>query len=155
MIWKKQFDEVLPLLGHRNWILVVDKAYPMQSASGIETIFTGEKLIPVLKHVLSSIEKEGHVNPIIYTDKELLFIKDDLSKGVDEFKTNLSSALKSFKVETIPHDDIFTKLDSASKLFNVLVLKTDCLMPYTSVFIELDCGYWSAEREKVLRDRIV
>jgi hypothetical protein len=25
-------------------------------------------------------------------------------------------------------------------------------LPYTSVFIRLDCGYWSAEAEAVLRD---
>lgn len=154
MSWKKQFDEVLPLLGHRNWILVVDKAYPMQSAAGIETIYTGDKLLSVVKYVLGAVEDEGHVKATIYTDKELLFMRDDLSKGVDDFKSGLAQTLKNHKVEVIPHDDIFAKLDVASKLFNVLVLKTDCLLPYTSVFMELDCGYWSAEREKVLRERI-
>jgi hypothetical protein len=154
MSWKKDFDEILPQLGHRNWILVVDKAYPMQSANGIETIYTGDKLHNVLRYVLSAMENEGHVMPIIYNDKELLFMRDDLSKGVDAFKTTLAQTLKKYKVEIIPHDEIFAKLDEASKLFNVLVLKTDCLLPYTSVFIELDCGYWSAEREKTLRDRI-
>jgi hypothetical protein len=154
MNWKRQFQGILPLLGHRNWILVVDKAYPMQSASGIETIYTGEKLIPVLKHVLKSIQMERHTKPIIYTDKELLFMRDDLSKGVDSFKSHLTQTLVNQKIEVIPHDDVFAKLDEASKLFNVLVLKTECLMPYTSVFIELDCGYWSPEREKTLRERI-
>jgi hypothetical protein len=154
MSWKKQFQSILPLLGHRNWILVVDKAYPMQSAAGIETIYTGEKLIPVLKEVLRSIQDERHTKPIVYTDKELLFMRDDLSKGVESFKSTLAQTLAKQKVEVIPHDDIFTKLDEASRLFNVLVLKTECLMPYTSVFIELDCGYWSAEREKTLRERI-
>ncbi|HET9571247.1 MAG TPA: RbsD/FucU domain-containing protein [Bacteroidales bacterium] len=154
MSWKKEFETILPLLGHRNWILVVDKAYPMQSADGIETIYTGEKLIPVLKYVLNSIQDEHHVKPIIYTDKELLFMRDDLSKGIDDFKANLAQALAKQKIEVIPHEEIFAKLDEASKLFNVLVLKTDSLMPYTSVFMELDCGYWSTEREKILRERI-
>jgi hypothetical protein len=154
MNWKKQFQSILPLLGHRNWILVVDKAYPMQSAAGIETIYTGEKLIPVLKEVLRSIQDEHHTKPIVYTDKELLFMRDDLSKGVESFKSNLAQTLTKQKVEVIPHDDVFAKLDEASKLFNILVLKTECLIPYTSVFIELDCGYWSAEREKTLRERI-
>jgi D-ribose pyranose/furanose isomerase RbsD len=147
MSWKTEFEAILPMLGHRNWILVVDKAYPMQSAEGIETIYTGDKLINVLKHVLNCIQDEHHVKPIIYTDKELLFMRDDLSKGVDAFKAK-------YKIEVIPHDEIFAKLDEASKLFNVLVLKTDSLMPYTSVFMELDCGYWSPEREKILRERI-
>ena len=52
------------------------------------------------------------------------------------------------------YDEIFSKLDAAAKLFNILVIKTDCLMPYTSVFMELDCGYWSSEKEKTLRERI-
>jgi D-ribose pyranose/furanose isomerase RbsD len=154
MNWKKQFQSILPLLGHRNWILVVDKAYPMQSASGIETIYTGEKLIPVLKEVLRSIQNERHAKPIVYTDKELLFMRDDLSKGVESFKASLAQTLSKQKIEVIPHEEVFAKLDEASKLFNVLVLKTECLMPYTSVFIELDCGYWSPEREKTLRERI-
>lgn len=154
MNWKRVFDETLPLLGHRNWILIVDKAYPMQSADGIETINTGEKLLNVLKYVLKGMENEGHVKPIIYNDKELLYMRDDLSRGVDAFKAGLAQTLKNYKVEVIPHDEIFAKLDEASKLFNVLVLKTECLLPYTSVFVELDCGYWSAEREKALRDRI-
>ena len=66
--WEVQFDELLPLLGHRNWILVVDKAFPLQSAPGMTNI------------------------------------------------------------------------------------KTEHIMPYTSVFIELDCGYWSAEKEATLRN---
>ena len=153
MNWKKQFQEVLPMLGHRNWILVVDKAYPLQSAEGINTIYTAEELLPVLKHVLKSIQRERHTKPVIYTDKELLFMRDDLSKGLDSFKSNLSQLLSKQDMQCIPHEEVFAKLDAASKLFNVVVLKTDCLMPYTSVFIELDCGYWSEAREKSLRSK--
>src|ERR1039458_3397584 len=38
--WKAKIAENLPLLGHRNWILVVDSAYPLQSSPGGETIET-------------------------------------------------------------------------------------------------------------------
>ncbi|MHB8337415.1 MAG: sialate O-acetylesterase [Ignavibacteriaceae bacterium] len=27
--WETTFDAQLPLLGHRNWILIVDKAFPL------------------------------------------------------------------------------------------------------------------------------
>src|SRR5580698_9817533 len=40
--WKQQLDRELPLLGHRNWILVVDKAFPMQTSPGMEVINTDE-----------------------------------------------------------------------------------------------------------------
>ena len=41
-----------------------------------------------------------------------------------------------------------------SKMFNVLLLKTDMVLPYTSVFLQLDCGYWNAEKEQRLRDAL-
>ena len=39
--WRATLDERLPLLGHRNWIVVADAAYPWQASAGIETIDTG------------------------------------------------------------------------------------------------------------------
>jgi hypothetical protein len=39
--WKKDLSEQLPLLGHRNWVVVADSAYPLQTAPGIETIYVG------------------------------------------------------------------------------------------------------------------
>jgi hypothetical protein len=45
-------------------------------------------------------------------------------------------------------------LDAASKLFKVFILKTDEVIPYTSVFMQLDCGYWNTESEKHLRERM-
>jgi hypothetical protein len=41
--------------------------------------------------------------------------------------------------------------NSSAEKFHVLILKTNMTLPYTSVFIELDCGYWSAEAEARLR----
>src|SRR6056297_491887 len=53
--WKDALDNKLPLLGHRNWILVVDKAFPLQTGQGIEVVYTGKELLPVLSHVLSEV----------------------------------------------------------------------------------------------------
>jgi len=50
--------------------------------------------------------------------------------------------------------EIIKRLDESSKLFNVTILKTDEILPYTSVFLELDCGYWNAEKESRLRATI-
>ncbi|MFP4621717.1 MAG: hypothetical protein ACLFM7_10425 [Bacteroidales bacterium] len=36
-------------------------------------------------------------------------------------------------------------------MFQILVLKTDQTMPYSSVFIEMGCQYWPAEKENKLR----
>lgn len=148
--WKDDFGKVLPMLGHRNWVLVVDKAFPLQNAGGMNVINTGGEIEEVLGHVLAEIGSSSHVTPIIYTDKELEFIP-----GFGEKETAIveryHKMLSGMQVNSILHEEVFSKLDAASKLFSVVVLKTECTIPYTSVFIELDCKYWNAAREEQLR----
>ncbi|MCX2453823.1 hypothetical protein OQX61_21320 [Pedobacter sp. PLR] len=150
--WKKQLHSKLPLLGHRNWILVVDKAFPEQNAPGMEYIYANEDLLPVLKEVLTQVNSSAHVKPIIYQDQELNFITEDQAKGVRNFVSDARGILGTQKVETMLHDEVFRKLDAESKLFKVLVIKTNEVIPYTSVFLQLDCGYWNGDKEKQLRD---
>lgn len=149
-MWKNKFNETLQLLGHRNWILVVDKAYPLQSANGIEYINTGEDHAEVIKYVLGQIDSASHIKPIIYTDKEFEVLPQIGQEEAAMYET-MSAALSQNEVNSILHDEIFTKLDTASKLFNVLVIKTESTIAYSSLFIELDCGYWTAEKEQKLR----
>lgn len=154
MYWTQEFEHVLPLLGHRNWILVVDKAYPYQSAPGITYLNTKAPLPDVLARVITDLQASKHVKPIFYTDQELGFLSEDLVPGIDAFRAELKKILAENDVQTLLHDSVFKKLDEASKLFNVVVLKTECTIPYSSVFIQLDCAYWSAEKEKSLRDKM-
>jgi len=154
MYWTQDFEHVLPLLGHRNWILVVDKAYPYQSAPGITYLDTKATLIDTLERVVSDIKASTHVKPIYYTDQELSFLSEDLVPGVDAFRSELKKQLSGSDVKTLLHDSVFKKLDEASKLFNVVVLKTECTIPYSSVFIELDCAYWNGDKEKALRAKM-
>ncbi len=154
MSWKKEFAHLLPLLGHRNWILVVDKAYPYQSAPGITTINTQATLPETLEKVVSAIKASSHVKPIFYTDKELGVITESMAHGVTAFRKELARILAGAHTETMLHDSVFAKLAEAAKLFNVVILKTEGTIAYSSVFIELDCAYWSAEKEKKLRAKM-
>lgn len=149
--WKTQFNQTLPLLGHRNWIVVADKAFPQQNAAGMQVINTNEDLLPVLQYVLQQVNASSHVKPVIFRDKELQFITEDQAKGVKKFETDALQLFGGREVQTILHDSVFTKLDDASKLFKILVLKTNETIPYTSVFLELDCAYWNADKERQLR----
>lgn len=149
--WKTQFNQTLPLLGHRNWIVVADKAFPHQNAAGMQVINTNENLLPVLQYVLQQVNATSHVKPVIFRDKELQFITEDQAKGVKEFEREALQLFGGQEVQTILHDSVFTKLDDASKLFTIVVLKTNETIPYTSVFLELDCAYWSADKERQLR----
>lgn len=152
--WEREFYEKLPMLGHRNWILIVDKAFPEQNAGGMEYIYANENLNPVLKQVLSKVSQSGHVKPIIYQDKELGFITEQQASGVTQFKTAVKSTLGNQPVHTMLHDSVFKKLDMESKLFKVLVIKTNEVIPYTSVFLQLDCAYWNGDKEGQLRKSI-
>jgi len=152
--WKTQLKEQLPLLGHRNWILIVDKAFPKQNAPGIITINTGEELLPVLQYTLSQINLSAHVKPILFTDTELNYITVKQVPEIEKFKSDLFGIIPKEQVKTMLHDSVFVKIARASELFRVIVLKTDQLIPYSSVFLQLDCKYWSSENEQMLRESI-
>ena len=152
--WQSRFESALPEYGHRNWIVVADAAYPKQSAAGIETIATGKDQFEVLALVLSAIDDAPHVQPIVMLDAELENVAPADAPGVAEYRARLKESLKGRQVQVKPHEDIIAQLDADSALFNVLLLKTDLVIPYTSVFLQLDCGYWNAEKEQRLRDLI-
>jgi hypothetical protein len=153
--WKEVLEEDLHLLGHRNWILVVDKAFPEQSSPGMKYIYVDQDLLPTLEHVLGALDKSTHVKPIIYQDKELSFISEEQVAGIDAFRSSADKVLESRTVNTLLHDEVFSMLDESSSLFRVLVLKTNCTLPYTSVFLQLDCSYWGPESETILRERMI
>ncbi len=148
--WKDSFQELLPLLGHRNWILVVDKAFPLQTASGMTYLDSTEDMDSALSYVLGAVGDSSHIKPIIYVDKELSVLKH-IGTEEAEMADKLEEALKEYPVEHILHDEVFAKLEAASKMFHVVVIKTESTVAYSSVFMELDCGYWTAEKESALR----
>jgi len=150
--WKTQLNLQLPLLGHRNWILVVDKAFPAQNAAGVVTINTGEPLLPVLQYTLDQIKSSTHVKPLIFTDKELNYITVAQVPEIEKFKTKLFEMIPKEQAQTMLHDSVFVKIAKASELFRIVVLKTEQVIPYSSVFLQLDCKYWPAENEKQLRE---
>ena len=149
--WQKKLADELPLLGHRNWIVVVDSAYPLQTAPGIETISVEADQVEVVKGVLAELAKTKHVKPVIYTDAELNFVAETSAPGITAYRSNLSKTLANQPTQVLPHDQIIGKLDEAGKTFKVLIIKTPLTQPYTSVFFQLECGYWNAESERQLR----
>lgn len=150
--WKEKLQKELPLLGHRNWIVVADSAYPLQTAPGIETIYVDADQLEVVKGVLAELAKTKHVKPTIYTDAEMKFVAENNAPGIAAYRDGLGKVLASQPVQVLPHEQIIGKLDEAGKTFKVLLIKTPLTKPYTSVFFQLECGYWNAESEKQLRD---
>lgn len=152
--WRAKLDSELPVFGHRNWIVVADSAYPKQSASGIETVYTQAGQIEVLEKVLDEIEAAPHVQSIVLLDAEMDSVTEQDAPGIEAYRKQLKNLLKGKQVEVMPHEEIIKKLDADAKTFNILLLKSDMTIPYTSVFLKLDCGYWDADKEMRLRDRL-
>ena len=149
--WERQLELLLPLFGHRNWIVVADSAYPAQSRPGIETVVSGAGQIEVARKVLDAIAASKHVRANIYLDQELEFVAEQAAPGVSGYRTQLADLLKTANATTMPHEQIISRLDQTAQVFRVLIVKTELTIPYTSIFFELDCGYWSAEARQRVR----
>ena len=150
--WKDTLRRELPLLGHRNWIVVADSAYPLQIAPGIETICAGTDQLTVVKQVLADLAATKHVQPTVYTDAELNYVPEKNATGVTAYRDALANILGSKPIQVLPHEQIIGKLDEAGKTFKVLLIKSTMTIPYTSVFFQLSCGYWNDNSEHELRD---
>lgn len=152
--WKTELTNRLRLLGHRNWIAVTDAAYPAQSNHGVTTTATGDDLIDVLHYTLRAIDESEHIRPTIYTDMELRYVAERDAPRATEYRILRDKALQGRTVHELEHEGIISMIDGAGALFQVVVLKTTLTIPYSSVFIELDCGYWSTDAEDRLRESI-
>jgi hypothetical protein len=150
--WQQKVNAELPLLGHRNWIVIVDSAYPLQSSPGVETIDTGADHLVVLDYILNALKDSKHVRPLVHTDKELEFVAEKDAPGVERYRTEIGKRLKGMTASESPHQSLIDQLAETGKNYHILVLKTHMTIPYTSVFLQLDCRYWSADAEDRLRE---
>ena len=150
--WKTTLKEQMPLLGHRNWIVVTDMAYPLQTNPGITTLYADEPYQEVVAYVDSMIKDAPHVFAHIYQDQEQQALSEELAPGWDDYKEKLSEVLDLSNVQLVPHEELIVRVDEVSSLCRIVIIKTSLTIPYTSTFFELDCGYWDGEREKKIRE---
>ena len=150
--WQQTVHDLIPLYGHRNWIVIADSAYPSQSREGIETIVANADQLDVVRRVLAQLAASRHVRPMVFTDKELNSVPEADAPGISQYRRNLVGLLGPDPAQSIPHEQIIAKLDEAAKTFRILIIKTNMTLPYTSVFLQLDCAYWSSDAERRLRE---
>jgi hypothetical protein len=153
--WRQILEDRLHYYGHRNWVVVADSAYPLQSAPGIETILSDENQVETVRHVLMALSRAPHLRPVVYLDKQLSLVPEEDASGITAYRQLLTGTLEKFlpdqKPVALPHEQVIHDLDQASKTFNVLIIKTNMALPYTSVFFELRAGYWGDEPESRLQ----
>jgi hypothetical protein len=149
--WKAKVNHDLPLLGHRNWILVVDSAYPLQSSAGVETVETGADQLDVVKYVMDAIGSSIHVRPDIFMDAELPYVQEEDAPGTEAYRQAIAKMFEGQDVQSQLHEKLIGTVDQAGNLVHVLILKTRMTIPYSSVFLRLNCKYWGDEAEERMR----
>jgi hypothetical protein len=152
--WKEILESDLPVFGHRNWVVVADSAFPAYTRPGITVIATGEDHFKVLADVLQTIDSNPHIRPHIFLDRELDYVAETDAPGMDDCRNRLREALAGRDTRPILHQELIDELDEVAGTFRVLMLKTTLALPYTSVFFELDCGYWTEEGEARMREKM-
>ena len=152
--WQSRVKDELPIMGHRNWILVVDSAYPAQVGAGIETIETNSDQLEVVRTVLADMKSAVHVRPVIFMDAELPFVSEQKAPGVSQYREQIKTLLHGYEVDSRLHQSLIDEIGKDSGQYRVLILKTNLAIPYTSVFIHLDCKYWGADDERELRQEM-
>lgn len=153
MDWKQTLHEMMPLLGHRNWIVVTDMAYPLQTNPGVVTLdATSDEFSTVLRTVMSELADSPHVFPHVYRDSEQLRLDENLCQGITAYRAEVDAALGAgADMKEVDHEKLILRLDEVSRLYRVVIIKSGLTIPYTSLFFELDCRYWDAAREAAIR----
>jgi L-fucose mutarotase/ribose pyranase (RbsD/FucU family) len=152
--WEAKFLAELPALGHRNWVVVADAAFPLQISPGMEVVVSNEDHFTVLEKVLRALDASKHVRPEVWLDKELDYVPEALAPGMDTCRKRLKAMLAGRDAKPVLHEDLIARMDQVARMFRILMIKTNLTLPYTTVFLELDCGYWGPESEAAMRQKM-
>lgn len=152
--WKAAVEAQTAQLGYRNWIVIAEASYPAHSRHGVRQVNSYQPIPVVVEEVLQTLERTEHVRPRIYLPREMRLVENDFAPGIDEFRRELEVSLHGRETTEIDQDSLLTLVQDARKSFDVLVVRTTTALPYTTVFMELQPGYWDGESEAHLRERM-
>lgn len=149
--WKDQLQDEVANLGAGNWIVVAEKAFPIPQGEGVKVIHADAELAQTLLSVFDSIESEGHVWPKIYNLREFKYVGEDYAPGVGKLRAQKEVVFAGRKMQEVTARTADLIFNAAIKKYRVLIVKTESAYPYSSVFMELDSGYWNGISEDALR----
>jgi L-fucose mutarotase/ribose pyranase (RbsD/FucU family) len=152
--WKGSVNQQVNQLGYRNWIVISEASFPAHSRPGTRQVIADAEVPEVVDYVLNAIERTQHVRPQVYLTREMRAVENDFAPGIDAMRERIRSSLHGHQPTELDQQSLITLLESAHLSYDVLVIRTPTALPYTSVFLELQPGYWDAESEDRLRQRI-
>ena len=152
--WKGSVNQQVSQLGYRNWIVISEASFPAHSRPGTRQVISDAEVPEVVDYVLNALEQTQHVRPQIYLTREMRSVENDFAPGIDTMRERIRASLHGHEPTELDQQSLITLLESANQSYDILVIRTPTALPYTSVFLELQPGYWDAESEDRLRARI-
>ncbi len=152
--WKGSVNQQVNQLGYRNWIVISEASFPAHSRPGMRQVISDAEVPEVVDYVLNALEQTQHVRPQIFLTREMRSVENDFAPGIDSMRERIRASLHGHEPTELDQQSLITLLEAANQSYDVLVIRTPTALPYTSVFLELQPGYWDAESEDRLRERI-
>jgi D-ribose pyranose/furanose isomerase RbsD len=152
--WQAAVDRQAGQLGYRNWIVIAEASFPAQSRPGIRQVNATVSVPEALDYVLKTLEQTENLRPQVYVARELRSVENDFAPGIDELRKTAKAALHGRETTELEQQSLLTLMQDANRSFDVLVIRTTTALPYSSVFLELQPGYWDVDSETRLRDKI-
>jgi hypothetical protein len=152
--WQAAVDRQVGQLGYRNWIVISEASFPAHSRQGVRQVNSPVGIPETLDYVLKALEQTENVRPQVYVTRELRAVENDFAPGIDDFRKKLEGSMHGHETTELDQQSLLTLMEDASRSFNVLVIRTPTALPYTSVFLELQPGYWDVDSETRLRERL-
>jgi len=152
--WHGAVDHQVAQLGYRNWIVIAEASFPAHNRAGLRQINATADVPEVVDYVLKTLEQTENVKPQVYVPRELRSVENDFAPGIDELRKRLAESFHGHEPTELDQQSLLTLLEDANRSFDVLVIRTPTALPYSSVFLELQPGYWDVDSETRLRERI-
>lgn len=152
--WEGSVNHQINQLGYRNWIVISEASFPAHSRAGTRQVIADAEVPEVLDYVLNALERTQHVRPQVYLTREMRAVENDFAPGIENMRERIRSSLLGHEPAELDQQSLITLIESVNLSYDVLVIRTPTALPYTSVFLELQPGYWDAESEDRLRERI-
>ena len=152
--WQTAVKKQSAQLGYRNWIVITEASFPAHNRPGLRQVNASAEIPEVLDYVLSVMEQTETVRPQIYLTRELRAVENDFAPGIDDLRKRLTQSLHGHEPTELDQQSLITLLENANRSFDVLIIRTPTALPYSSVFLELQPGYWDVDSETRLREKI-
>ncbi|MEX1114414.1 MAG: hypothetical protein WEB53_04145 [Akkermansiaceae bacterium] len=152
--WQAAVDRQAGQLGYRNWIVIAEASFPAHSRPGVRQVNASVEVPEALDYVLGVLEQTENVRPHVYVTREVSAVENDFAPGIDDYRKRVELAFHGHERTGLDQQSLLTLLQDANRSFDVLVIRTTTALPYTSVFLELQPGYWDVDSETRLRDNI-